>query len=352
MSLSPSPGVHSTSLAGEASRRLAYSMGATLLLAGLALLALFSMARQRADLQAARDTQRHFASAINNLDQDWQTASIRHKAGIELSRMLEDRRSRWSGLTGYLTVQGEDNSFTRLAITDAQDRVLYQAGFDDGAALSSFAHGGVSSGWHFDSAGRALFRFYVQPIWLGQGDGMGHLVLFWPMNNGLLYRLAVPETDLTLSWRGEAIASSLGERGLATPDAVREDDAVTVRIHLVSEGAEASDAVLVARHYPSYPFVLTGSGDRRVDRPGGHHGRALAGHRQLGHRDHAARRRAGRGHRPFFSRPPDFRFPAVGPGRCSWKSSGRNWRSGTRRRGTGRYRGRAGRRARGLRAAP
>ena len=48
---------------------------------------------------------------------------------------LEDPQKRWSKLFSYLTVQGEQQVFLNVLVTDANDHVLFHFGPDGGAIV-------------------------------------------------------------------------------------------------------------------------------------------------------------------------------------------------------------------------
>lgn len=159
--------------------------------------------------QRSQDAFNHFSARVAQLEQDWETAAIRHKGRIEFMRLLEDRDRRWIRLNSYFTSQSGNPMFGQLLITDHRGDVLYHYG-DASESLPRTMALGDSFGWFYDSGRETLYRVYRQPIWLG-ADGMGYVFFFKALDNALLFESAYPSTDLFLSWQGKVVASSSGE---------------------------------------------------------------------------------------------------------------------------------------------
>ncbi|MBS1191919.1 MAG: hypothetical protein H6R10_3711 [Rhodocyclaceae bacterium] len=200
-----------TSLLYQASIRLLRTLVVAIVVVGLLLGTILHYSQEKAAQREIRNTQAYFSEGARTMERRWQETAVRYKSRLEFMRLLEDPATRWPRLGSYLTTQNTSEPFPAVLVADARGRVLFSFGFDEGAVPATFANG-PEVGWHYDPASDTLHRYYVQHVWLGP-DGMGHLVLFRPMDNGLLSEFATLNTHLFLRWQGRVLASSLGERG-------------------------------------------------------------------------------------------------------------------------------------------
>ena len=197
----------------QASVRLLGGLGVAVLVIGLLLGWVIHLSQERMAQREIQDATEYFADGVKEMERRWEEAAIRYKSRLEFTRMLGDQATRWATLSSYLTTQNSGEIFPALLVTDRQNRVLFSFGFAETAVPSALtSHPDI--GWYYHERDAILYRYYVQNIWLG-AEGMGHLILFQPMNHGLLHRFATPNTHLFLRWHGQVTASSLGERGKA-----------------------------------------------------------------------------------------------------------------------------------------
>jgi diguanylate cyclase (GGDEF)-like protein/PAS domain S-box-containing protein len=201
----------SSPLLYQASTRLLWGLGVAVLVIGMLMGWVIHLSQEKIAQREINDAMEYFSDGVKDMEQQWETAAIRYKSRLEFTRMLEDPASRWAKLNSYLTTQTAGETFTALLVADSHNRVLFSHGFGEEAIPAEFTSP-PDIGWFFHKRNDVLFRYYVQHIWLG-AEGMGHLIMFRQMNNGLLHQLATPSTHLFLRWHGQVVASSLGEHG-------------------------------------------------------------------------------------------------------------------------------------------
>lgn len=195
----------------QVSSRLLGTLGVAVLIFVMLMGWIIHLSQERIARQQLQETMGYYSNGVMEMEQRWQEWAVLYTNRIELSRMLEDASSRWTKLNSYLVSQESNDNFPALLITDPRGRVIFQYGLDDASSPETFASP-PDIGWHYSERDKTLYRYYVQHIWLGK-EGMGHLILLQPMNNGLLHDFAAINTHLFLRWHGQVIASSLGEHG-------------------------------------------------------------------------------------------------------------------------------------------
>ncbi|MBF0152892.1 MAG: diguanylate cyclase [Magnetococcales bacterium] len=148
----------------------------------------------------------YYEGRITLLDQDWQERVIRLHARIESKNLFASSEKSLENLQGVLRLEDRD-TFPVILVMDADQKIIFQ--LSDTIEVSEHFTAKTATGWYFDGKKQALFRWYRQPIWMG-ARGKGKLVLFVPMDNALLFRNAMPVTDLFLIHEEQVVASSLG----------------------------------------------------------------------------------------------------------------------------------------------
>ncbi|MFA7240354.1 MAG: response regulator [Sulfuricellaceae bacterium] len=259
------PFLHRASpLLHQAALRLTLSLLIALLLIGGIGWGVYTAGEHRA---IENETQAIFGFYENKLKEwegQWESEALRTKSRLEFSRILEDPKNRWSNLSSYLTVQGEQQTFLNVLVTDAFDRVLFRFG-PDGERLPAVMPHKTTAWWYFDAFQSELFRVYHQDIWLG-AQGMGHLILLKQFDNALLFQNAYSNTDLFMLWQGKAIASSLGKNATPadiTDGSYRLNNTVYSQRNLKWVSTEKNTLMLLVRHktaelFSTWQLVLGG----------------------------------------------------------------------------------------------
>lgn len=199
------------SLLRQASIRLLRGLGVAILVIGLLMGWVIHLSQEKMAKREIRATTEYFSNGVKEMERRWEEAAIRQKSRLEFMHTLEHPASRWDKLNSYLTTQNTGETFPAWLVADPQNRVLFSFGFDEGAVPAALPSP-PDIGWHYHERDATLYRYYVQHVWLG-AEGMGHLILFRPMDHGLLHQFAAPNSHLFLRWHGQVVASSLGERG-------------------------------------------------------------------------------------------------------------------------------------------
>lgn len=201
------------SLVRQVSLRVLLALALSGLVVALSVTWLFQLSQHKTALREVDNAVRFYAGTIQDQERAWEEAALRYRGRIEFMRLLENPATRWERLSSYLTTQSAGEIFPNMLVTDSQDRVLFRFGFEENEAPALFAHKQENRGWYYQAQRKALFRYFIQPIWLGP-EGMGHLILARPLDHAWLYHLATPETQLFVRWHARTVASSLGESGL------------------------------------------------------------------------------------------------------------------------------------------
>lgn len=215
-----------SSLTWQVTVRLLLALGLSALVVAVTSAFLVQTFQQKTALRETNNTVIFFDKAIHDQERSWEEAAIRYRARIEFMHLLENPVTRSEQMGSYLTTQSTGETFPDVLITNAQDQILFRFGFGERDIPILFPHKG-ERGWYYQEQSKILFRYFVQPIWLGK-EGMGHLILARPLDNAWLYQLALPDTHLFVRWHGQTVASSLGEHGrhvhLGKEDGLMEHD--------------------------------------------------------------------------------------------------------------------------------
>ncbi len=190
-----------------------------------------------------------YENKLKEWESQWEREALHTKSRVEFARFLEDPQTRWSNLYSYLTVQGEQQAFQNVLVSDAEDRVLFRFGADGERLPAVFPHKGPT-GWFFEAGTNKLFRVYHQDIWLGP-QGKGRLVLLKQIDNALLYQNAHSHTDLFLVWNGKVVAGSLGDAATVThlgDGSYRQDGTSYQQRSLKWRASEIEQPNLLVRH--------------------------------------------------------------------------------------------------------
>jgi len=253
------PSDQTSPLLRQASHRLALSLLTALLLIGSIGWWFYAASERQATENETQAVFGFYENKLKEWENQWEREALRAKSRLEFARFLEDPQTRWASLYSYLTVQGDQQAFQNVLVSDTEDRVLFRFG-PDGEKLPAVMPHKATAWWHFDAVHNKLFRVYHQDIWLG-AQGMGHLILLKQLDNALLFQNTYAQTDLFLLWRGKAIASSLGNNSAATllgleDGSYRLDNTFYYQRDMKWAGTEMDAPHLLVRHKTAGLFHL------------------------------------------------------------------------------------------------
>jgi len=202
----------SNSITRQAGLRLIFSLGLFVLLLGVSSYKLYSIALQKSAHEHAESLATFYRTRLMQLDRDWNLQAHDFKIRLEVTRLLEDKKTSVTNLQAFMTVQGTNRRFQYMLIQNRKgDKV-----FDFGSELNLNkipVSPDVESGWYLSKDEGNLYRVFVAPIWLG-ASGNGHMAVFYKIDNALLFNLATPGIALAIMNDGNFIASSDGQGGL------------------------------------------------------------------------------------------------------------------------------------------
>ncbi|MBF0612741.1 MAG: diguanylate cyclase [Magnetococcales bacterium] len=201
----------------------------------------------------------HYSERILLLDQDWQESAIRLHARIEFMNLFKNKdiMESWNQLRAALTQENHD-LFPLLLVVNDKERILFDFHTDEINLPERFSVTG-KYGWYDDVRYQRLYRWYAQPLWLGHGR-KGHLVMFIAMDNGLMFRNAMPLTTLMLVRDNHLVASSSpgGEANTFWKEGSWEEEGVRYdQITLPWGGDKERSPLLVVRHRSNPLFTLS-----------------------------------------------------------------------------------------------
>jgi len=200
------------SITRQAAVRLIFSLGLFVVLLGYSSYRLYSVALQKSAHERSEDLATFYRTRLMQLDRDWDLQTRDFKVRLEVTRMLEDRKTSVTNLQAFMTVQGTNRRFQYLLIQNRRGDKVFSFGNDLDVERIPIA-ADEDSGWHFAPNTGSLYRVFTAPIWLGEA-GNGRLAMFYEIDNGLLFNLATPGILLTAKRDGKPIASSFGQAGL------------------------------------------------------------------------------------------------------------------------------------------
>ena len=204
--------LQSRSITRQAGLRLIFSLGLFVLLLGVSSYKLYSIALQKSAHERAEDLATFYRTRLTQMDRDWELQARDFKVRLEVTRLLEDRKTSVTNLQAFMTVQGTNRRFQYMLIQNRNGDKI----FDFGTALDLDkipVPSGQESSWYLSGGDGNLYRVFVAPIWLGEA-GNGRMAVFYEIDNALLFNLATPGIVLTARNGGSSIASSAGQAGL------------------------------------------------------------------------------------------------------------------------------------------
>lgn len=172
---------------------------------------IYNTALKNAAHERAENLEAFYKSRLAQLENDWEVQTLDFKARIEFTRYLEDTSSSIVNLQAFFTIQGGERRFTQLLVQDKSGKIRFK--FSKDSRFVNPLKPSDRSGWYRDTGSRQLYRLFQESIWLGK-DGTGKMVIYFPIDNALLYKLASPDTVLAAKFQNELVSSSLGSAGL------------------------------------------------------------------------------------------------------------------------------------------
>ncbi len=162
--------------------------------------------------QVISSLERFYGEKLILIEQDWQEMAIKLHNRLELRDLFNQAENPWQPLQAAL--DQESNTLSSIVlITNASQQVLFKQA-PSYVTLPTQFNSAEQTGWHQIEATNMLYYWVAQPLWLGS-HGNGHIILFVPIENSLLFRLTLPFTDLFLLYQQQIIASSLGNQPIA-----------------------------------------------------------------------------------------------------------------------------------------
>lgn len=203
---------HTQSITRQAAARLFISLGLFVVLVGLTTTLLYQTTMSKAAHERAENMAQFFRSRFDQQERDWELRIRDTRARIEYTRLLENPETAVVNLQAFMTIQGGDRRFQYLHIDDRHGQKIFSYGKDLDLAAIPVSHD-VHNGYYFDPVNKDIYRVFLEHIWLGE-RGMGHLAIFYRIDNALLQQLAAPGVTLTAIHEGTPVASSEGARGI------------------------------------------------------------------------------------------------------------------------------------------
>ena len=153
----------------------------------------------------AKNNQDFYLGRITQIEADWKSEAFAFKTNLELLDIFHQDKDWRDILHNYLILLGEDVQFARIRILDKNNALQFDSITD--APIQELIINHDNYLWHFEPVSQTLFWVIQIPIWLNNGS-IGHLQLFKPIDNSLLFNNHYPYTHLHLLWRDNQIAYS------------------------------------------------------------------------------------------------------------------------------------------------
>ncbi len=152
----------------------------------------------------------HYRGLVVEILEDFEKHGMRLRSQLEYDPTLLDPAGQWLRLKSYITSQILLDIYHQILISDANQHTLFRV--SRAALPEQMSHENDKPVWYYSPEVGQLYLVLFQPILLTGGQP-GHLVLFRPIDNGVLYRMTFPNTRLHLVWNDRVVASSEGETG-------------------------------------------------------------------------------------------------------------------------------------------
>jgi diguanylate cyclase (GGDEF)-like protein/PAS domain S-box-containing protein len=210
------------SLARQAGLRLVISLGLFVILLGYASYKAYTVTLQKSAHDRAEYLSNYFHARLLQIDRDWEIRAQDEKTRIESMQLLAGPKVDLVRLQALLTMQDTGKRLQYLLIENRRgDKV-----FDFGANLSLERipiSTKLDNGWYHPLDNSRLYRVFVVPIWLGKA-GMGHMAVFYQVDNALLFNLTSPNITLTVEHDGMQFATSSGRKMQEAEDVSDSDN--------------------------------------------------------------------------------------------------------------------------------
>ncbi|MBF0294222.1 MAG: GAF domain-containing sensor histidine kinase [Magnetococcales bacterium] len=221
----------------------------------LATLGFQHTAMEKESRKVMTSLERFYAEKIVLLEQEWQEMAISLHNLLEMHDLFRDPALGWERMRETLALENHP-LFPLILVVAPDHRVLFHYATSPVTLPERFVPSG-QTGWHEDPRSRVLYRWIAQPFWLG-ALGQGELLFFVAIENGLLFRNALPFTDLFLLQGDRVAASSLGNLA-SDPESLRPGSIAADKSRLdqlsIPWGEPASHAPrLVIRHHSTPIF--------------------------------------------------------------------------------------------------
>ncbi|MFZ5765061.1 MAG: response regulator [Thermodesulfobacteriota bacterium] len=154
-----------------------------------------------------------FINKIARIEAEWIDSASYLKSELESLRVLEKTGEREARLRSFLSHSRWVERYNRFLVLDRRGQPLADCCRDFFSDGNGTLFHDETPDWAFDPATDTLYRTVSVPIWLGQDEGTGRLVLAKAMDNALLFENAFPGVTLHLTRNNTIIASSLGSAG-------------------------------------------------------------------------------------------------------------------------------------------
>ncbi len=200
------PAGRRTPLLRQAAKRLILTSVVVVCLAGAAGIWGYSRIVGSAAEREADTVEAYYLNKLREWDFTWKRSASQLKARLEFLRVDVEAATRRSRLDAYFSIQGEELFFTHLLLIGEGGKVLYHFGQQE--ILPEHVESLNDEDWYFSVEQGVLYRICATPLWLGP-DGMGRMLVFVPLDSGLLYQNTYSNTDLRLVWQGQIVAASL-----------------------------------------------------------------------------------------------------------------------------------------------
>jgi diguanylate cyclase (GGDEF)-like protein/PAS domain S-box-containing protein len=209
------------SIVRQAGLRLLVSLGLFVLLLGVSSHLVYSFALQESTRERAQDLVDFYRTRLMQVDRDWEHQTQDFKLRLESSRLLEDSTKLATNLDAFMTVQGSNQRFSALQSQTRAGEKLFGYGEEVDLPQTSAAFK-QSRAWYQGAGRGALYRVFVVPIWLGK-MGNGRMVLFYAVDNAMLFNIATPGITLLAQHAGQVVASSGGHAALKNAATLLDD---------------------------------------------------------------------------------------------------------------------------------
>jgi PAS domain S-box-containing protein len=158
------------------------------------------------------DAREHLTKRIADLDQGWRDYAFAFARQLDLWQAMTagmPRSQRDDRLRSLLVTLLDQGDFTHAVIGDASGRPLlhYGTASQDRIAPQSWRAAGAG-GWAYSQADRTVYRAVSADLRSFQPGA--RLLLYVPLDDALLRRLAYPNTELIVLYRGERLTVSSG----------------------------------------------------------------------------------------------------------------------------------------------